>query len=354
LFAVVIVALVSSIVSQKLDFFGGGLAHSSPSDSDDNGSNARSGANRCSLESLDVLFSDQHFTANGSNKVRLRTSFGGAVSVICAICITVLASLLIYQSAAVPTFSQAVVTSLPERLPRGTFRLTATVWGGGLDAACGNTNGTGATTVNFASTASLSALAPFGIFHTPSDWLGAISLSMTPNATDASCTLVWECTDNCFAVSSDLIELRLRSSVPSWASFVKYRFETPGLTSQAYPIEDPSQLFSIAGSIYPSTSDGASALRGVTVSSSASSLASSNASASANATRADRSSRVSFSCTSFMVTGPRDSATQPQVAYLPTLFNVQRGSETSASAFDFNSEAGFEVVFGMCFEGDMS
>ena len=177
---------------------------------------------------IDVFFSLTHFTANGALMRRRKTTFGGMLSVVCALAIAMLGSMFATKNLLNPTYLQTVsATALPFE-PRGTFRLGARVFGGGaaFDSGCANMS-----VEARASDWAVGAGGALGMVDVDDGGTGRVVQSARAVAEAGgakSCRLTWQCTQ-CQMVTASSPVLALRSLQSSWVTFVNFTFEAPPL-----------------------------------------------------------------------------------------------------------------------------
>jgi hypothetical protein len=277
--------------------------------------------------SLDVLFSFVHFTPKGSVVRRRGTSFGGMVSVACSVAIVVLSIMLATKNLLNPNYVQSVSADALAANPTGTFRLSARVFGGGaaFAAACDGMRITGQ---------------PIGwtvVSSTGTDGLAnATRPAVASSIADGrSCALEWRCDQCQLSGTVTSTVLSLRSTLPSWATFVNFTFEAPpcviaGGSPTAVPapatesggIGGAGVPFSAFGSVAPQPA----ALRGT-------GAAATQVAISLIGVDAQPPSGVRAVAFSALV----GSIVIPSAAV--------GGGTTDAASFDFGSGAGFQIDF---------
>jgi hypothetical protein len=246
---------------------------------------------------------------DGQALIIRKTSFGATMTVATLVAFVGAGTVLGYNTVKFPNYVASVSPQPAPWQPSGTFELSISVYGGGLDACTsGPANG-------------------FGIFAQSADW--SVSPTRVPNqfnSIDGSCRLIWRCEGRCSMLALVSTTLQLRSPSRSWASAVSFSITTPLFVKES-SIDNTfgSVSFQLSSSFYASPS-----------------------------------SDVVLNDTSFAIRGP--SATQVKislsphvlmdsngnyssVAFEPSLVGITYGDVTSLSTFNFASNDGFSVSF---------
>ena len=272
--------------------------------------------------SLDVIFSFVHFTPKGTVMRRRGTSFGGMVSVACVVAIFALSAMLGTKNLLNPNYMQSVSAETLAVNPIGTFRLRARVFGGGaaFSSACDGM--------------SITAQTAGGV----TGWSGmsnGVANATRPAVTSSlsngrSCLLEWNCDQCQLSGSVSSTVLSLRSTLPSWATYVNFTFDAPafviaGASPTALPVAATSASgiggagvpFSTFGTLSPQPA----ALRGAAATQVAISLTGIDAQTQSG------QRALAFSALVGSVLIPTAAAT------------------TNEASFDFGSSAGFQIDF---------
>ncbi len=273
---------------------------------------------------LDVMFSFVHFTPKGNVMRRRGTSFGGMVSLACSVAIVVLSAMLATKNLLNPNYIQSVSADALAANPTGTFRLSARVFGGGaaFSSACDGMS-IAARAGEAASWMSVSN----GVANATRPAVASF------DANGRACLLEWRCEQCHLSGSVSSTVLSLRSTLPSWATFVNFTFEAPsfviaGASPTAPPVTATAssriggagEAFSTRGSISPQPM----ALRGVDAA--ATQVAISLIGVDAQTQSGERAAAFSALVGAIVI---------------PTL----AAATTDAASFDFGSSSGFQIDF---------
>ncbi len=272
--------------------------------------------------SLDVIFSFVHYTPKGNVMRRRGTSYGGMVSLACSLAIIMLSAMLATKNLLNPNYIQSVSADALPANPIGTFRLAARVFGGGA-AFSDDCRG-------------MDIIAQS--VDTVAGWTGNVANSSraavaSTKANGRFCLLEWRCEQCQLSGSASSTVLSLRSTLPSWATFVNFTFEAPSFViageSPAVPASPATESSGIAGSGIPfrtfgSISPKPVAIRGM--GGSATRVAISLIGVDAQTRFGQRA--VAFSVLVGSTVIPRGATTG-----------------TSETVFDFGSAAGFQIDF---------
>jgi hypothetical protein len=157
-----------------------------------------------SWERLDLFFSEVHFKFVGNSITIRKTQFGAAMSIACVLSIACAGWVLGINNLMFPSYSTSVSSLSTSWISRGTFGLSVTVSGIGLQS-CG--------TRDFASITSLAS----------TDWTG--KQSTTSSKLNSQCVVTWACESCQFrSTISSILQLKLASGVATSASF---NWQTP-------------------------------------------------------------------------------------------------------------------------------
>jgi hypothetical protein len=254
---------------------------------------------------FDILFTTAHFCPIGGVVQRRQTSFGGLMTLVCMTAIVLLAVQLGIDNLT-PAFATSITSEPPPWDPHGTFRLVATVHGGGI-GSCSTLRDT-----------------VLQVKSTASDW-GVSALISTSWADegangDGSCTITWQCA-SCAFVSPRAGTLSLVAPVRAWATYIEYAFDMPRMTSSALDansVSDPLPVFRLEGQLVAPGVTNNTALRGLA-----------------------EPTVVSLQLTNFMI----NLTDITRITYQPAISNTQMGRVIKQDQFDFQSADGFQVDF---------